>query len=138
MTIWLFFFFFGFYEPSRFISATTTCLHLSLSWTSSSPPLTIKLDASFLIMSFYPCLGRPLGLLVSGFQLVANLIGSSDLHMTCSAHPSLLLLRTPIICVSPYSFFTFWFVLISNSPKEFLFGPNIFIRIFHSKVGNLF
>lgn len=79
----------------------------------------------------------PLGLLVSGFQSVASPIGPSDLHI-CPAHPNLLLLRTPIIFVSPYSFSTSRFVLNSYSPRVFLFGPNIFLRTFRSNVANLF
>lgn len=88
---------------------------LILSW--SSPLFTLNLDASFVILSFYRCLGRFLGLLVSGFQLVANPIRPSDLH-TCPIHPSLLLLRIPIMFVSPYSsFINSWFDLIQTPLK---------------------
>jgi hypothetical protein len=136
--VFLFFFFFiGFYGPFRSIAATTTYLHLSLFWANFSPLLTPKIDASFVILSFHRSLDHPLGFLVPSFQLVANLIGSLDLH-TCSAHQSLLLLRSPIIFASPYSTSTSRFVLISNYPEVFRFGPNILLRIFRSKVASLF
>jgi len=58
------------YRP---IATTTTCLHPSLSWASSSPLFNPNLDASFVILSFHRCLGRPLGL-----RYTANPINCSN------------------------------------------------------------
>lgn len=69
-------------------SLASICLYLKL-------VLLHHLLPSFVTLSFHNCLGRPLGLPVSGFRPVTNHIGSSD-HHTCPAHRSLLLLRISI------------------------------------------
>lgn len=121
--------FLGFYRPFRSITATTTCHQPSLSWANSFPLFTPKPNVNLMILSFLRYLCLSLGLFVSSFHPVANPTGPPDLHIY-PAHLSLMLLRTPIMFVSPYNSVISWFVLNSNSPRAFLFGLNILLWTF--------